>query len=77
MMGLVVTIVVVSILVVTVVMCLVVHFTTKIERRLIYLFFHDSLRKKSLNVLKHVRRKGGTDSFDVKKQTKERVSFQG
>ena len=51
-----------------------VRFTTKIGRRLIYLHLssltipkREDLRKKWLNVLKHVRRKGGADSFDVKK----------
>ena len=56
-----------------------VRFTTKIGRRLIYLHLssltipkREDLRKKWLNVLKHVRRKGGADSFDVKKtQIKE------
>ena len=30
----------------------------------------EDLRKKWLNVLKHVRRKGGADSFDVKNPNK-------
>ena len=61
---------------VTTVVCLIVKvdFTTKIERRLIYLylqFLREDLRTKWLNLVKHVRRKRGADSFDVKIQTKE------
>ena len=46
---------------VTTVVCLVVkvHFATR-----------EDLRKKWLNVLKHVHRKGGTGSFDVKNPNK-------
>ena len=60
---------------VTIVVYLVVkvHFPTKIERILIYLYLQslkEDLRKKWLRVCKHICRKGGADSFDVKNSNK-------
>ena len=57
------------------VVCLVekVHFTTKIEKTNLSLFTipkREDLRKKKFEVLKHVGRKGGAYSFDVKTPNK-------
>ena len=68
------------------VVCLVekVHFTTKIEKTNLSLFTipkREDLRKKKFEVLKHVGRKGGAYSFDVKNPKQNnicvRVPFQG